>query len=496
MSIERNIYAAESSNESVPNIVLILADDLGYGDVGCYGATKVQTPNIDRLARQGRRFTDAHSPSSVCTPTRYNLLTGRYCWRTWARTSCVWSSDPLLIDTERLTLPALLKRHGYRTACIGKWHLGFGRPGAEGWDDELGPDYNRPLQPGPLEIGFDSFFGIPHVGQFPHVYIRDHEILGRGPGDQIRLILDKDEAWHLPYPQRPRVGRTPAHRFEGTEDFQYAHEDLAIRLTEEAVGWLKHQQHATEPFFLYFAHRNVHGPIKPNQQFRGTSPIGAYGDFIHELDWSVGQVLGALDRLGLTEKTIVFFSSDNGAVERGYRPTEFVDYDGHRANGPWRGQKTEIYEGGHRVPLIARWPQHVAAGSQSDQLVALTDTMATVAELLGDTLPAEAGEDSFSFLPALLARDATGPVRQSIVNDSYTGEMAIREGPWKLILAQHGGGIGARDHQPDPERPPAQLFRLDQDPTESTNLYASQPAKVAQLKQLLQRIQDSGRSRP
>ena len=191
-----------------------------------------------------------------------------------------------------------MKRHGYTTACVGKWHLGFGRPGEEGWDDVYGPDYNRPLKPGPLEVGFDYFFGIPHVGQFPHVYIRGHTIVGRTPNDQIKLILDKDDRFRLPYTERPRAGKTPSHTFEGTEDFRYAHEELAIRLTREAVGWLE-QRAAGKPFFLYFAHRNVHGPIRPNPRFRGTSEVGTYGDFIHELDWSVGHVLDALDRRGL-----------------------------------------------------------------------------------------------------------------------------------------------------------------------------------------------------
>ena len=479
-----------------PNVVFIFADDLGYGDLGCYGATKVSTPNIDRLAREGVRFTDAHSPSSVCTPSRYNLLTGRYCWRTWAGTSCVWSTDPLLIDTDRLTLPKLMKRSGYTTACIGKWHLAFGRPGGPGWDDVYGPDYNRPLKPGPLEVGFDYFFGIPHVGQFPHVYIRNHDIVGRKPADRIRLVLDKkNEEYRLPYTERPREGHTPWHTFEGTDDFSYEHEDLAIRLTEEAVDYLEARP-ADKPFFLYFAQRNVHSPVRPNPRFRDTSRIGAYGDFIHELDWSVGQILDTLDRKGLADNTIVMFSSDNGAVARGYRPTDFVDYDGHRANGNWRGQKTEIYEGGHRVPFLVRWPGRIRPGRTSDQLVATTDMMATAAELLGERLPPHAAEDSFSFLPALLGQPAAGPVREAIVNDSYTGEMAIRQGPWKLILAQHGGGIGSKAMQPDPNKPAGQLFNLEKDPTESENLYTRHPEKVRRLTALLERIEKSGRSRP
>jgi arylsulfatase A-like enzyme len=491
-----DVDAAEGDSERRPNIVVILADDLGYGDVGCYGATKVRTPNVDRLANQGCRFTDAHSPCSVCTPTRYNLLAGRYAWRTWARSTCVWSSDPLLIEPDRLTVASLLKRYGYATACVGKWHLGFGRPGMLGWDDVLGPDYNGKLKPGPLEVGFDYFFGIPHVGQFPHVYIRNHRVVGLKSGGAMRLIPDKRPAFHRSFLERPRNGGgPPRHTFEGTEDIRYKHEDLAIRLTKEAVAWIERQP-LNRPFFLYFAHRNVHSPVRPNPRFRGTSDIGVYGDFIHELDWSVGEILDALERRGHADNTLVLFSSDNGAVDARYKPVDFVDYSGHRANGPWRGQKTEAYEGGHRVPLIVRWPGHVRLKTTSDQLVALTDTLATVAELMGVELPPGAGEDSFSFLHAILGRIPSRPVRNAIVNDSFRGQFAVRQGPWKLLLCQGGGGLGWEPDQRDPDLPPGQIYNLDDDPTESENLYRSRPEMVEHLTNLLEEYKTSGHSRP
>ncbi|MHC4433389.1 MAG: sulfatase-like hydrolase/transferase, partial [Planctomycetota bacterium] len=230
-----------------PNIVLILADDLGYGDLSCYGATKIRTPNIDRLAEQGTRFTDAHSPASVCTPTRYNLLTGRYAWRTWASSSCVWSNDPLLIDPDRFTLPDLLKSQGYRTACVGKWHLGFGEPGMPGWDDVLGPDYNRELRPGPCEVGFDYFWGIPHVGQLPHVIIENHRVLGLTPDDPIRMLPDKRPGFEKNYLERPRLGLATALGVEGGSSARYEHEELAIMMTKRAVEWIE-ERSIDQPF--------------------------------------------------------------------------------------------------------------------------------------------------------------------------------------------------------------------------------------------------------
>jgi arylsulfatase A len=273
-------WAAPETERRMPNIVVILADDLGYGDLGCYGATKVKTPNIDRLAREGMLFTDAHSPASVCTPSRYNLMTGRYCWRTWAGHGTVWANDPLLIEQGRTTVASLLKDAGYQTACIGKWHLGFGKPGTPDWDDLLGPDFNRELRPGPLEAGFDSFFGMPAVGQHPKIFIDNGRVVGLDPHDPIRFINDPRPAYQVPYFRRPRTSPTNLQMASG-KSAEYAFEDAAITLTKRAVAYL--EEHAGKPFFLYLAHRNIHSPIRPNARFRGTSEIGPYGDFIHEL---------------------------------------------------------------------------------------------------------------------------------------------------------------------------------------------------------------------
>lgn len=487
---------------SRPNIVFILADDLGYGDLGVYGANKVSTPNVDRLAMEGMQFTNAYSPHSVCTPTRYSLLTGRYAWRTWNGHTTLWSNDPLLIDTARVTLPKILKNVGYSTAIIGKWHLGFGLPNTPGWDNLKGPDYNLPLKPGPLEVGFDYFYGIPHVGQKPHVYIENHQVVGLDNTDSMEIVLD--ERWL----DRPsfidRVG-VPAHQFTGNEEARYEHEDLAINLTEKAVDYI-HDQKQGDPFFLYFAHRNIHGPLRPNDRFKETSEIGIYGDFIHEFDWSVGEILRALEEKGFSENTIIFLSSDNGGVKN-YRPSERVDIQGHYINGPFFGQKTEAYEGGVHVPLLVRWPGVVKPGSTSVKLVALTDVLATLAEFSDYELPWNAGEDSFSFLHELQGKAPSKPVRETIVVDATQGLFGIRKGDWKLITGQGGGGSGWNKeenirfsshewHYPEnPNPPPGQLYNLREDPQESQNLYYQYPKIVTELRGTLREVKFSGRSR-
>ncbi len=482
-----------TSTEPRPNVLFILADDLGYGDLSCQGAVKVRTPHIDRLAQEGRRFTDAHSPCSVCTPSRYNLITGRYCWRTWDGGGTVWANDPLLIEPDRYTLADLFKEHGYRTACLGKWHLGFGTPGMEGWDDVLGPDYNRELKPGPLELGFDYFWGFPHVGQYPHFIIENHRVLGLDPKDPIRITPDPREGFELDYLHRPRAGLAAKLGQEGGESALYENEKLCDMLTARAVKWLDEYQ-VGEPFFLYLAHRNIHGPLTPAERFKGTSQIGVYGDFVNELDWSVGQVLDALDRNGLTENTIVMFSSDNGGIYR-YEPIDHPEIEGHPINGPLRGQKTSVYEGGVRVPLLARWPGHVAPGSVDESsLIALTDVFATFAELFQKPLPGNAAEDSFSLLGALLDRQPGTPPRESLVMDSYIERMAIRRGPWKLIMGQNGGGAKAEETI-DPTQPPGLLYHLGDDIGEATNRYLENPDQVKALTAEYQEIHDSGRSR-
>lgn len=467
-----------------PNIVFILADDLGWGDLSCYGATKVQTPHIDRIAREGIRFTDAHSPSSVCTPSRYNLLTGRYCWRTWAKTGCVWANDPLLIEEDRMTVASLLKSAGYATGCVGKWHLGFGRPGPQ-WDDILGPDFNEPLKPGPLEVGFNYFFGMVAVGQRPHVFIENHRVAGLDKSNPMRTIPDKRPEFMKNYLERPRTVN-PVLEFEGGAGAVYRQEDVALTLAAKAVSFI--EQNARNEFFLYFAPRNIHGPRVPNPRFKGTSQCGVYGDFIKELDWSAGEVLGTLDRLGLAGSTLVILSSDNGAVS-------LAEQFGHRSNGSFRGEKSDVWEGGHRVPFVARWPGNIRAGARSDQTISLTDMLATFAAVLNVKLPDEAGPDSFNMLPVLRGQAGRTPVREAIVHDSWKGLFAIRQGPWKLILGQGGGGLNSERPSGKGDGPPGQLYNLAADLGETTNLYLEQPEIVQRLTALFEKYRERGRSR-
>jgi arylsulfatase A len=471
-----------------PNIVIILADDLGYGDLSCYGAEKARTPRIDGIARDGILFTDAHAPSPLCTPTRYGLLTGEYYWRIGPTRGRQWNMHrQCLIAKDQLTVASLLRTAGYATACIGKWHLGFG---------EETPDWNGELKPGPLEAGFDYYFGVPNANsEAPFAFVENHRIVGLKPGDPIRI---------------PGESRGDYRSMEGGAAARWIDEEIAHVQTGKAVSFI--EAHRDQPFLLYFAPCNVHVPLTPHERFKGTSDCGVYGDFIHELDWSVGQVLDTLERHGLRENTLVVFSSDNGGVL--HREAMAA---GHRANGPLHGQKTDVWEGGHRVPFVAQWPGRITPGSRSTDIVCLTDMLATTAALLGKDLPHEAGPDSFNILPALLDQSGHTPPRDSVIM-GWPG-WAIRQGPWLYIPHQGSGGvttdptnkagegwmnlaeIGDRNSdymetgELKADAPPAQLYNLVEDPGETTNLYAQHPDIVARLSALLKKHQDAGRSR-
>ena len=466
---------------------MILADDLGYGDLSCYGATKVETPRIDSLAQRGVLFTDAHAPSAVCTPSRYGLLTGRYCWRTQLKVDCLFGHDPLLIEEDRLTLPSMLKSAGYATACVGKWHLGFGRDY---------PEWNGELKPGPLEVGFDYFFGVPVTNaQAPYVYVENHRVVGLDPKDPIRLGPDSKT--------NQMFGGTAA---------RYKADELALTHTRKAVQFIERSK--DHPFFLYFTPDNVHSPYTPNQRFHGTSACGVYCDFIRELDWSVGEVLSALERSGVADNTLVIVTSDNGGLYS--RPA----YDlGHRVNADLLGQKTDAWEGGHRVPFVARWPKKIKEGSRSDELICLVDLMATMASVVGVNLPREAAPDSFNVLPALLGDTSHKPVRSgAVILASYSGMLAVREGDWILILGRGSGGstteyfkhYGMRLEElnrkttgwavkgmgePDPSLPPGQLYNLAKDRSQVENLYKDHPEIVKRLTNVLVDYRARGRSR-
>jgi arylsulfatase A len=474
---------AASNATNRPNIVFILADDLGYGDIRCFNPEgKIPTPHIDRLAAQGMRFTDAHSGSAVCTPTRYGILTGRYAWRSRLQQGVLGGYSPPLIEPGRLTVASWLRRHGYHTAGIGKWHLGLGwataRPAAFG--DAIDPQgdpaavrYDRPFSGGPTTLGFDQFFGISaSLDMPPYIFLRDDRCVG------------------VPTTEKTYIRKGPAQK-----DFEAV--DVLPTLAREAVSYLGTRNSDAErrPFFLYLALTAPHTPIVPTDDFRGRTGLGPYGDFVAQVDAVVGEVIQALDRNGLGDQTLVIVTSDNGCSPS----ADFAALArlGHHPSGLFRGSKADIFEGGHRIPFIARWSGRVKAGSTCDDTICLTDLMATVAAIVGDTLPGGVGEDSVSILPDLLGT-AAGPAREATVHHSINGSFAIRQGSWKLILCPDSGGWSP----PRPGSaaakglPPVQLYDLARDLGERRNLQADHPEIAERLSQLLERYVSEGRSTP
>jgi len=457
-----------------PNVVLILADDLGYGSVGCYGAKPelVRTPNIDRLAKEGRRFTDANTPCSVCSPTRYSVLTGRYAWRTRLTSGVLGVFEPLLIETNRLTLASLLKQRGYATAAIGKWHLGYGAA------PKL--DYTGELRPGPLEVGFDYHFGVPsNHGDVTGVYVENHRVCGLR---SARLTPRVQAGTN--FNGAPFVGLDAPHR---------VNEGTMPQLTAKAVNWLN-QQSSAKPFFLYFTPVAVHNPVTPSSTTKGSSRAGAFGDWIHELDRCVGEVLAALDKRGLAN-TIVLFTSDNGGVNhtRAQNVQTAAIKAGLKVNGPFRGGKHNVWEGGFRVPYIVRWPSRVPARTSCDEMLSLADTLATVAGVLGAKLPPQgAAEDSYDMSPTWLGVEHKTPIRPNMIVHSADGVFAIRRGPWKWIEGAPAKGAEAPRARADEFH--AQLYNLDQDIAETKDLADAQADELNKLKLLLNQQRDQGSS--
>lgn len=442
-------FGAAVAEDGPPNIVMILADDLGYGDVQCLNPRrgKIATPHFDKLARQGMMFTDAHSGSAVCTPTRYGLLTGRYAWRTSLQEGVVDNYVAPLIAEDRLTLPRLLQQQGYHTACMGKWHLGFtvDQPARVEKGRFLGAPVGAKTANGPTTRGFDRFFGFHHSRMMESLFEDDRV---------TRLV--------------PPV-------------------DMMPELTRRAGDYLAERAAAGRPFFLYLALHAPHAPIVPAPEWKGKSGLGDYGDFVMQTDDAVGQVLAALDRAGVAGNTLVIATSDNGCSSAA--DIESLERQGHFPSGEFRGSKTDIWEGGHRVPFLVRWPRRVPPGRRSSQLVCLTDVMATVAEMVNAKLPGNAGEDSFSFLADL--KETGHSRRTSIVNHSLRGRFAIREGSSKLCLCAGSGGWTKGD-----DGQPVQLYDLAEDIGERKNLQAQKPDEVRRLSALLDTIVANGRSTP
>jgi arylsulfatase A-like enzyme len=472
-----------------PNIVLIYSDDVGYGDLSCYGATRVQTPNLDRLAASGVRFTNAHASSATCTPSRYSLLTGEYAWRKQG-TDILPGDAPLIIAPGRDTLPSLLKSAGYRTGVVGKWHLGLGS-GAIDWNTEI--------RPGPLEIGFDYAFLIPATGdRVPCVFVENRRVVNLDPRDPIRV------SYSAPFPGEPTARANPellrlkaSHGHDqaivngvgrigymtGGRAALWTDENIADVLTAKATAFI--ERNKANPFFLYFATHDIHVPRLPNPRFAGRTPMGPRGDAIAELDWSVGQILTCLERNGLADNTLVIFSSDNGpVVDDGYRDQAVEKLGGHRPAGPLRGGKYSNFDGGTRVPLMLRWPGHVRPDLVSPALVSHVDLLASFAELAGQNVPPGAAPDSRNVLPALLGRSQTA--RSSLVE--HAGSLAVIEGNWKFIAPGPGPRMN-RDTNTElgNDRAP-QLYDLAADPGEKTNLAAQHPDLVKRLAALLEQI--------
>lgn len=473
-----------------PNVVVILSDDIGYGDLSSYGATQISTPNIDQIGKQGIRFTDAHSTSAMCTPTRFSMLTGQYAWRNKTGGAAVLPGDaPLSIPATMRTMPQMFRNAGYQTGVVGKWHLGLGDPA---------PDFNGLLEPGVKQVGFDYSFIYPGTGdRVPCVYIENGRVVNLDPNDPIKVSYNAKvgtEPTGVEMAGKMKLEPTKGHRdtvvnglsrigwMTGGNRARWVDEDMSDTLARKAVQFV--EGHKASPFFLYYAPHSIHVPQLPHKRFVGKSKIGLRGDVILELDDAVGQLLRALDRSNLTRNTIVIFSSDNGGqVEDGYLSPKGQeardDLHGHRVNGVLRGEKTMLYEGGHRVPFMIRWPEKIKAGQQSSALMGLIDLYHSFSSLIRQKIESTDAPDSFDLSAALLNPSAEG--RQHLVlHTNGAGGLAMREGDWKLIPRANGR------HE---------LYNLRSDLSERTNLAIQEKAKVDTLTLLLERIKSATASR-
>ena len=473
--------------KSHPNIVYIIADDLGYGDVACLNPDcKIATPNIDRLAAKGIRFTDAHSGSAVCTPTRYGVLTGRYAWRTRLQNGVTWGYSKALIDKNRTTVASFLKKHGYTTGCVGKWHLGWnwalkdGLKSTEKYDvkhEDI--NFSKPISHSPKYLGFDYFFCIPaSLDMVPYVYVENDRVL-----------------------------EPPTATIEGKEGYEFYRkgpiapnlklEEVLPTFTQKAIDFIERQadSDSNKPFFLYFPLSAPHTPILPTKDFQGKTGLGPYGDFVHQCDWTVGQVIKALEENSLFENTLFIFTSDNGCSPMAN--FDHLESQDHDPSYIFRGHKADVFEGGHRVPFIVRWPGNVKAGNECADPICHTDLLATTAEIVGEKLPENSGEDSVSFLPDLFGTTKE-PVREAVIHHSINGSFSIRQGKWKLELCPGSGGWS----EPVPAKtkelglPLVQLYNLERDIEENENLQAQYPEVINRLTNLLEKYVSDGRSTP
>ncbi len=472
--------------ENPPNIVVILADDFGVGDIQAhFPDNPIATPALDRLARQGLSFTDAHSSSAVCTPTRYGLLTGRYNWRTRLQEWVLGCYEPPLISEDRATLPQFLRDHGYRTACFGKWHLGWDWPGPQepqmteprNGQKNLSWDFTQPIPGGPVDRGFDYYFGVDLPNMPPFTFIENR-----------RVVQQPTESYHYD----PQQGHVMPRGFEGCPMAPgWEFDQILPELTRRAVDKIHEYAAGQQPFFLYFSMTSPHEPVSPSEPFRGKSGIAPIADFVMETDWSAGEVIRAIDDAGIADNTIVIFTADNGHSH--YTGWDELVVAGHHPSGPYRGHKGDVWEGGHRVPLIVRWPGRAEAGASSARMVCLTDLFATAADVLGEELDVDMAEDSYSFADVLDSsiRSSTGP-RTRMINHSNFGEFAVRDGDWKLVYRMSEKNLQKSRGKPTV----AELYDLGADIGESRDLASEMQGKVAEMTGLLEQMIERGATRP
>lgn len=491
------VVAFGAPAQANPNIVYVLCDDLGYGDLKCFNPEgKIATPNFDRVAAEGMVFTDMHSGSAVCSPTRYGILTGRYCWRSKLQRSVLGGLSPRLIEPNRLTVAGFLKQHGYRTGCIGKWHLGMDwvkQPGKEVSELSIetpeqvwSVDYTKPIANGPNAVGFDYYFGISaSLDMVPYTFIQN---------DRVTTVPTVDKSFPM------MLSRTGGQTRKGPAAPEFDAANVLPELTKQAVDYIGQRAadaKAGRPFFLYLPLASPHTPILPTSDWQAKSGLNPYADFVMQTDWALGQVLAALDRHGLAQDTVLLVTSDNGCSPQA-KFDELVP-KGHNPSYVFRGNKADIFEGGHRIPFLARWPQHVKPGTKSDQTLCLTDLLATCAEIVDpkQKLADNVGEDSVSFLAALVGQ-ASGPLREAVVHHSIHGAFAIRQQQWKLCLCPDSGGWS----EPKPGRagvsklPAVQLYDLATDISEQHNVQDRHPEVVSRLTALLDKYVTEGRSTP
>jgi len=471
---------------SKPNIVYILADDMGYGDLSCLNPdSKIHTVNLERMAAAGLICRDAHATSAVCTPSRYSIMTGRYNWRSALKRGVTRGYSPPLLEPDRLTVAAFLQGHGYHTGCVGKWHLGWTWARQSDAADPLSADtlsaedvdFAAPIADGPTTRGFDYFFGISaSLDMPPYVYVEN---------DQPTAVPDRT----IPGREGKELLR------EGPIAPDFAPETVLPTLLEKALNYIDAQAQTDAPFFLYFPLPAPHTPILPTEPFQGQSGLNEYGDFCLQVDDLVGQIMDALERNGVAENTILIFTSDNGCAPHA-GIDEMIAMD-HYPSYVFRGHKADIYEGGHRIPLLVRWPRTIRAGAVSDETVCLIDLLATCADILGDELPENAGEDSVSNLPLWRGDALDAPLREATVHSSANGSLAIRQGRWKLEMCPGSGGWSYPRPGPDTEGlPPIQLYDLETDIGERQNVAAEHPGIVEDLTELLTHYIKQGRSTP